>query len=83
MQLFRKPGDYEAFERAIEQTLETCPRVVSGVQPKSQLEQIRQSVRRGQPYGSGTWTQRTATELDLQSTLRPRGRPRKVESPDN
>jgi len=58
-------------------------RVVSGVQPKSQLEQIRQSVRRGQPYGSGTWTQRTATELDLQSTLRPRGRPRKVESPDN
>jgi len=25
MQLFRKPGDYEAFERAIEKTLETCP----------------------------------------------------------
>jgi putative transposase len=25
MQLFRKPGDYEAFERALEQTRESCP----------------------------------------------------------
>jgi REP element-mobilizing transposase RayT len=25
MPLFRKPGDYDSFERAIEKTLETCP----------------------------------------------------------
>jgi putative transposase len=25
MRLFRKPGDYDAFERAIEKTLESCP----------------------------------------------------------
>ena len=52
-------------------------RIVAGAQPKSQRDQIRRSVRRGQPYGGEAWTQAAAIELELQSTLRQRGRPRK------
>ena len=51
--------------------------IVASRQPKSQVEQIRQSVRRGQPYGSAKWMQTTAAALNLESTLRPRGRPAK------
>jgi putative transposase len=43
----------------------------------AELEALRQSVNRGTPYGKPAWVARTAERLDLQSTLRPRGRPRK------
>lgn len=46
-------------------------------QTEAELEAIRRCVRRGSPYGSATWAERTADELGLQSTLRRRGRPRK------
>lgn len=39
---------------------------------------MRRSVARGQPYGSDDWRGGTAARLGLGSTLRPRGRPRKV-----
>jgi putative transposase len=39
---------------------------------------VRQSIRRGQPLGSGPWVLETAQRLGLGSTLRPRGRPRKL-----
>ena len=47
--------------------------------PMSQpeLEAIRRSVNRGTPWGSKTWQTRTANRLGLESSLRPRGRPRK------
>jgi len=32
------------------------------------------AVKRSSPYGSAAWVARTAKELDLQWTLRPRGR---------
>jgi len=57
--------------------------IVAAAQPKSQLEPIRLSVRRGQPYGGPWWTERTATDLNLESTLRPRGRPRKTATAGN
>ena len=41
---------------------------------------LRRSVERGTPFGSEHWVVKTATELGLQSTLRPRGRPRKKTS---
>jgi putative transposase len=41
------------------------------------LTRLRLSVERGSPFGSETWTKRTAEKLGLQSTLRPRGRPKK------
>jgi len=40
-------------------------------------ESLRQSVQRGTPFGTPTWVTRVASRLGLESTLRPRGRPRK------
>ena len=45
---------------------------------ESELAAIRQSVSRGTPWGRPTWQRRTAVRLGLESTLRPRGRPRKT-----
>jgi putative transposase len=42
------------------------------------LTRLRESVKRERPFGTDRWTQRTATRLGLESTLRPRGRPRKL-----
>jgi putative transposase len=40
-----------------------------------ELESVRQSTRRGSPYGERSWVESIAKRLGLQSTLRPRGRP--------
>ena len=44
-------------------------------------EAVVRSIRRGQPYGAESWQKRTAARLGLESTIRPRGRPKK--KPDN
>jgi putative transposase len=54
---------------------------VNEAQTEAELEAIRRSVIRGQPYGTSLWVQRTAKRLGLESTLRKRGRPLKVENP--
>jgi len=41
-------------------------------------EQIEKSVKRGCPLGDADWTAKTAKELNLESTLRGKGRPKKV-----
>ena len=41
-----------------------------------ELNAIRQSVQKGKPLGDPAWTSATAQRLNLNSTLRPRGRPR-------
>ena len=51
--------------------------LVSQPQTEAELEAIRRSLTRGQPYGSETWVRKTVEQLGLESTLRPRGRPRK------
>jgi putative transposase len=51
--------------------------IVNQPQTEAELEALRQSVHRNQPFGSAHWTQRTAKRLGLEHTLRPRGRPRK------
>jgi putative transposase len=43
---------------------------------EQELEALRRCVRRGQPFGGERWTERIAKKLGLESTLRPRGRPR-------
>ncbi len=43
----------------------------------SELQTLRQSVARGNPFGSETWSKRIIKKLGLESTTRPRGRPRK------
>ena len=49
---------------------------VNRPQSDAELNAIRFSVVRGQPFGSPTWMQQTATIVGLESTIRPRGRPR-------
>jgi len=53
-------------------------RLVNRPQSQKELEAVRLSVRRGRPYGDDHWTRKTAARLDLASTLRPVGRPKKV-----
>ena len=50
---------------------------VNRPQNPAEVDAIRLAVRRGRPFGSSAWTTRTAGRLDLESTLRPRGRLRK------
>jgi putative transposase len=40
-------------------------------------EAVQRSLRRGQPFGMDTWRAEVAARLGLESTFRPRGRPRK------
>ncbi len=49
---------------------------VNQVQTARELEALRRAVKRGVPYGDDAWQARTATALGLESSLRPRGRPR-------
>jgi len=46
-------------------------------QAEGELEAVRTSVQRGRPFGSTIWQQMTAKKLGLESTFRPRGRPKK------
>lgn len=43
----------------------------------AELNAARRSVVRGQPFGNDRWVRRISTRLSLESTLRPRGRPKK------
>ena len=54
---------------------------VNQVATQNELESLRRSVNRGTPFGSEDWVKQTSTAMGLQSTLRPRGRPRKQEPP--
>jgi putative transposase len=49
---------------------------VNRAETKAELERLRRSVVRGAPFGDIEWQRRTAEQLGLQSTMRPRGRPR-------
>lgn len=51
--------------------------VVNKPQSEEELEVLRRSVNRGQPFGQDRWQARMAKRLKLESTLRPRGRPKK------
>jgi putative transposase len=43
------------------------------------LQRLRHAVSRGCPLGDKEWTMATARRLGLESSLRPKGRPRKTE----
>jgi putative transposase len=53
-------------------------RWVNEPQTEGELEALRESIRRGRPFGSASWQRRTAKRLGLEPSLRPRGRPRKT-----
>lgn len=52
---------------------------VNGAMDEREVQHLRQSVNRGTPYGSLEWIERVATTLGLEASLRPLGRPRKLE----
>jgi putative transposase len=55
---------------------------VNRAQTEGEVQAIRRSVKRGQPYGADHWVRTTTRRLGLESTLRPRGRPKKSDDSD-
>jgi len=43
----------------------------------NELKKLSESINRGSPYGEPTWQIKVSKELGLESTIRPRGRPKK------
>jgi putative transposase len=58
-----------------------CPRnwvtLVNTPQTEAELDAMRTAIRRGSPFGGDAWQRRMAKRLNLESTLRPRGRPQR------
>jgi putative transposase len=52
---------------------------VNAVQSDAELDALRLAMRRGSPFGDADWCDQTVARLGLESTLRPRGLPRKGE----
>jgi putative transposase len=49
------------------------------VQSKAELSSLRHSLARGAPFGNTQWQAATAKKLGLETSLRPRGRPKKLD----
>ena len=56
---------------------------VNRAETAAELEALRTSVVRGRPFGAPAWQTRMARRLGLESTFRPRGRPRKTAARSN
>lgn len=52
--------------------------LVNRPQTKDELEALQTATRRGRPLGDENWVRKTAERMELESTLQPRGRPRKT-----
>ena len=52
--------------------------LVNSPETNQELDDLRNSVNRGQPYGSDSWLERIVRQLGLSSTMRARGRPRQI-----
>lgn len=53
--------------------------LVNRTQKKSDSDAIRHCIKKGSPYGSDRFVTQSATRLQLEHTLRSRGRPRKTD----
>jgi putative transposase len=58
-------------------------RFVNRAETAAELQALRLAVQRGAPFGDSKWQQNTARLLDLESSLRARGRPRLANSDDH
>jgi putative transposase len=80
--LWRRGQNTEALPQILQPGPVTLPENwvedVNRPQTESELAALRRSVQRGQPFGEVHWVEQQAAKLGLESTLRPRGRPRKV-----
>ena len=50
---------------------------VNASERESELEDLRSSAQRGRPFGSEEWMSNIAKRLGLESTMNPRGRPKR------
>ena len=50
---------------------------VNAAQAEAELQAVRRSVLRGNPFGDDPWSEQAVRRLGLESTLRPQGRPKK------
>ena len=77
----------ESGSRAQQKILATWPlaqpsqwlKNVNRPETEAELAAFRRSVNRGQPYGPESWVKRCVGKLGLESTIRPRGRPRRTD----
>jgi putative transposase len=51
---------------------------VNAPQTEAELAAVRRSIARGNPFGDESWSDRAVRRLGLESTTRPRGRPKKT-----
>ena len=51
---------------------------VNKPQTEAEVKRMRECITRGGPFGTEAWQTQTARELGLESSLNPRGRPRKA-----
>jgi putative transposase len=49
---------------------------VNAAESDQELELLRCSIERGTPFGRPAWVDSTAARLGIESSVRPRGRPR-------
>lgn len=52
-------------------------KLVNHIKRPEQLDGLKNSINRGTPFGQPNWKMKTALRMNLESTLRPRGRPKK------
>lgn len=57
---------------------QTWVAMVNRPESEAELEALRRCVQRGNPFGGEAWTAKTAAAMGLESTLRARGRPKKL-----
>lgn len=55
--------------------------LVNAPQTQKEEDALKTCIARGRPFGSDRWIQATVKKLDLQTTIRPRGRPKKGNLP--
>ena len=53
---------------------------VNQAETSAELESLRGSVNRGRPFGPDRWVANQVKKLGLETTVRPRGRPRKAQT---
>ena len=51
---------------------------VNDVLTKKEADAVKLSIERNRPFGTDDWVQSTAERLGLESTIRNRGRPKKL-----
>jgi putative transposase len=55
---------------------------VNRAETQAELKAVRRCEERGRPLGSADWVERTTRQFGLESTTRPRGRPRRRDAGD-